>query len=119
MPGYPAGTLANSPARGRSGRLRPWKVVCGFTREAAGSRFWYCCTALARPGVFAVGAPDMAQLLARSQAPVTLARGERDPMNTDEQLARLGAPTATLPGLGHNAHVESPELSITLLDPHR
>jgi pimeloyl-ACP methyl ester carboxylesterase len=71
------------------------------------------------PGAFAVGAPDMAQLLARSQAPVALARGEHDPMNTDEQLARLGVPTVTLPGLGHNAHVESPELSIALLDPHR
>ena len=71
------------------------------------------------PGAFAVGAPDMAQLLARSQAPVTLARGEHDPMNTDEQLARLGVPTIALPGLGHNAHVESPELSIALLDRHR
>jgi len=71
------------------------------------------------PGAFAVGAPDMAQLLARSQAPVTLARGEHDPMNTDEQLAQLGVPTLTLPGLGHNAHVESPERSIALLDPHR
>jgi pimeloyl-ACP methyl ester carboxylesterase len=68
------------------------------------------------PGAFAVGAPDMAQLLGRSQAPVTLARGERDPMNTDHQLTRLGVPTVTLPGLGHNAHVESPELSIALLD---
>jgi pimeloyl-ACP methyl ester carboxylesterase len=71
------------------------------------------------PGAFAVGAPDMAQLLARSQATVTLARGEHDPMNTDEQLARLGAPTVTLPGLGHNAHVESPEVSIALLDPYQ
>jgi len=73
----------------------------------------------ADPGAFVVGAPDMAQLLARSQAPVTLARGECDPMNTDEQLARLGAPTVTLPGLGHNAHVESPDLSIALLEPYR
>jgi pimeloyl-ACP methyl ester carboxylesterase len=71
------------------------------------------------PGAFAVGAPDMAQLLARSQAAVTLARGEHDPMNTDEQLARLGAPVVTLPGLGHNAHIENPEMSIALLDPHR
>jgi pimeloyl-ACP methyl ester carboxylesterase len=61
----------------------------------------------------------MAQLLARSRAPVTLARGEHDPMNTDEQLAALGAPTVALPGLGHDAHVESPELSIALLDRHR
>jgi pimeloyl-ACP methyl ester carboxylesterase len=71
------------------------------------------------PGAFAVGAPDMAQLIARSQALVTLARGELDAMNTDEQLTRLGPPTVTLPGLGHNAHVESPELSITLLDAYR
>jgi pimeloyl-ACP methyl ester carboxylesterase len=71
------------------------------------------------PGAFAVGAPDMPQLLARSQAPVTLARGEHDPMNTDEQLARLGAPTVTLPGLGHNAHAERPEQAIALLDAHR
>jgi pimeloyl-ACP methyl ester carboxylesterase len=71
------------------------------------------------PGAFAVGAPDMAQLLAQSQAAVTLARGEHDAMSTSEQLARLGVPAVTLPGLGHNAHVESPDLSITLLDPYR
>jgi pimeloyl-ACP methyl ester carboxylesterase len=71
------------------------------------------------PGAFAVGAPDMAQLLAESRAMVTLARGEHDPMNTDEQLTRLGAPTVTIPGLGHNAHVESPELSTALLDRYR
>lgn len=70
-------------------------------------------------GAFAVGAPDMAQLLARSRAPVTLARGEHDAMSTSEQLARLGVPAVTLPGLGHNAHVESADLSITLLDPYR
>ena len=68
---------------------------------------------------FAVGAPDMALLLAQSQANVTLARGERDPMNTDEQLAQLGVPTVTLPALGHNAHVENPALSIALLDDYR
>src|SRR5579859_4042181 len=71
------------------------------------------------PRTFAVGAPDMAQLLARSQAAVTLARGEHDPMNTDQQLARLEVPAVTLPGLGHNAHVESPERSIALLDAYR
>ena len=68
------------------------------------------------PCAFAVGAPDMAQLLARSRAPVTLARGELDQMNTDGQLAGLGAATVTLPGLGHNAHVESPAKSAALLD---
>jgi pimeloyl-ACP methyl ester carboxylesterase len=71
------------------------------------------------PGAFAVGAPDMTRLLGQCQAPVTLARGEHDAMNTDEQLAELGVPTVTLPGLGHNAHVQNPRLSSTLLDPHR
>jgi pimeloyl-ACP methyl ester carboxylesterase len=71
------------------------------------------------PGTFAAGAPDMARLLAGSRAPVTLARGEHDPMNTDEQLGQLGAATVTLPGLGHNAHVENPELAITLLSAYR
>ena len=71
------------------------------------------------PGAFAVGAPDMAQLVARTQAPVTLARGERDGMNTDEQLRRFDPGAVTLPGLGHNAHVESPERSISLLDAYR
>jgi pimeloyl-ACP methyl ester carboxylesterase len=71
------------------------------------------------PGAFAIEPPDMPQLLARSQAPVVLARGQHDPMNTDEQLATLGAPAVALRGLGHNAHVESPELSMTLLDANR
>ena len=75
------------------------------------------------PGAFAVGSPDMVQLLAQTRAQtraqVTLARGEHDAMSTGEQLTRLGVPTVTLPGLGHNAHVESPHGSIALLDPHR
>lgn len=67
------------------------------------------------PRAFGVGTPDLAGLVARSPAPVTLARGELDPMNTDEQLARWGVPVVTLPGLGHNAHVEGPERCLTLL----
>jgi len=35
------------------------------------------------PGTFGVGAPDMPALIAASQAEVVLARGERDPMNSD------------------------------------
>jgi pimeloyl-ACP methyl ester carboxylesterase len=73
----------------------------------------------ADPAAFAPGVPDVAGLVARSRAPVTLARGELDPMSTDEQLAGLGAPSVTLPGLGHNAHVQDPELSAALLDPYR
>lgn len=67
------------------------------------------------PRAFGVGAPDMAGLVARSPAAVTLARGEHDPMNSDSQLAQWGVPVVTLPGLGHNAHVESPERCLALL----
>jgi pimeloyl-ACP methyl ester carboxylesterase len=73
----------------------------------------------ADPAAFAPGVPDVARLVAGSRAPVTLARGELDPMNTDEELAGLGAPAVTLPGLGHNAHVQDPGLVATLLDPYR
>jgi len=67
------------------------------------------------PQAFAVGAPDLAGLIANSSAAVTLARGELDPMNSDDQLGQYGVPVVTLPGLGHNAHVESPEQCLTLL----
>jgi pimeloyl-ACP methyl ester carboxylesterase len=67
------------------------------------------------PRAFGVGAPDMAALLAATTATVTLARGELDPMNTDAQYLELGAPTVTLPGLGHNAHVENPAAVLALV----
>ncbi|WP_112248403.1 alpha/beta fold hydrolase [Kribbella monticola] len=60
------------------------------------------------PKAFGVGAPDMPELLRASQASVVLARGELDPMNTDAQLTALHDKVITLPGLGHNAHVEDP-----------
>jgi len=67
------------------------------------------------PAAFAVGRPDMAGLVARSTAPVVLARGEHDPMNTDEQLAALAVEAVTLSGLGHSAHVEEPAACFALL----
>lgn len=69
------------------------------------------------PPTFAVGAPDMAGLLVAARATVILARGEHDQMVTDEQLAELGAPATSLPGLGHNAHVEDPAAVLRLLEP--
>ncbi len=67
------------------------------------------------PLTFAVGAPDMPDLLARCGTQVLLARGEHDPMNTDAQLARLGVPSVTLAGLGHSAHVENPARTLSLV----
>ena len=66
---------------------------------------------------FAVGAPNMPALLAGTGATVVLARGADDPMNTDEQIARLGVSPVTLPGLGHNAHVQNPTACLELLRP--
>ncbi|MER7891490.1 alpha/beta fold hydrolase [Micromonospora sp. NPDC094482] len=71
------------------------------------------------PGAFAVGKPDLPALLAGTDVPVLLARGEHDPMVTDAQLKELGVPVATLPGLGHNAHVEDPAAVLALADPYR
>jgi pimeloyl-ACP methyl ester carboxylesterase len=67
------------------------------------------------PAAFGVGRPDMPRLLAGCPAPLVLARGADDPMNTDEQLAALGVPAVTLAGVGHNAHVQDPELVFALL----
>ncbi|SCF26187.1 alpha/beta fold hydrolase [Micromonospora chokoriensis] len=71
------------------------------------------------PTAFAVGEPDLTALLAATDAPVVLARGEHDPMVSDEQLKEYGVPVVTLPGLGHNAHVEDPAAVLALLDPYR
>ncbi|MEH1014294.1 alpha/beta fold hydrolase [Micromonospora sp. CPCC 206060] len=69
------------------------------------------------PAAFGVGAPDLAALLSAVRCPVTLARGEHDPMVTDAHLAGYGVPVVTLPGLGHNAHVEDPAAVFRALIP--
>jgi pimeloyl-ACP methyl ester carboxylesterase len=71
------------------------------------------------PAAFGVGEPGLPALLAATDVPVLLARGEHDPMVTDAQLKELGVPVVTLPGLGHNAHVEDPEAVLALVDPYR
>ena len=67
------------------------------------------------PRTFAVGVPEMVGLLAAAGCPVVLARGEHDPMVGHDQLAALVPDAVTLPGLGHNAHVEDPAAVLALL----
>lgn len=67
------------------------------------------------PRTFAVGVPDMVGLLAGAGCPVVLARGEHDPMVSHDELAALVPHAVTLPGLGHNAHVEDPAAVLALL----
>ncbi|TGN65689.1 alpha/beta fold hydrolase [Nocardioides eburneiflavus] len=66
------------------------------------------------PRTFGVGVPDMAGLLAGVSCPVVLARGEHDPMVSRADLAELTPHPVTLPGLGHNAHVEDPTAVLAL-----
>lgn len=67
------------------------------------------------PRTAAVGAPPMRSLLAAAAAPVVLARGEHDGLVTAEQLRELVGDPVDLPGIGHNAHVESPDDVVGLL----
>ena len=64
---------------------------------------------------FGVGAPDLPGLVAASRAPVVLARGEHDAMVTTGQLDDVVPGAVVLPGCGHNAHVERPDLVAGLL----
>ncbi len=68
------------------------------------------------PRAFGVGAPDVAGLMAASRAEVVLAAGERDPMCPPEHLREVAPDGVVLPGVGHNAHVESPSTLWPILD---
>jgi pimeloyl-ACP methyl ester carboxylesterase len=66
------------------------------------------------PRTFGVGVPNMAELLRAVSCRVTLARGEYDALVSHHDLAELVPNPVTLPGLGHNAHVEEPRVVIGL-----
>ncbi|PZF98319.1 alpha/beta fold hydrolase [Micromonospora deserti] len=100
---------------GLSGLLAPDHPVVNAGLRQAGGRWRLAMD----PAAFGVGEPDLRALLAASDVPVVLARGEHDPMVTDAQLEELGVPVVTLPGVGHNAHVEDPEAVLALLDAYR
>ncbi len=91
-------------------------ITRGGLREQGGR--WRTTTVDSR--VTAAGAPDMGALLAGAGCPVTLARGEHDPVCAEEGLrtveAETGcAPHVTLTGLGHHPHVEDPDAVMSLL----
>ena len=68
------------------------------------------------PRTFAVAGAPFASLAASSTARVLLARGERDPMVSLQEL-RMHAPQACdIAGAGHNAHIEEPGTVLTLLE---
>ena len=71
----------------------------------------------ADPATIGVGAPDMRALLDAAEAPVVLARGEHDPLQTTAQLRALDPNAVELTGLGHNAQVEDPGAVWELVSP--
>ena len=63
----------------------------------------------ADPAIYAVGRPPVAELVQAAGCEVMLACGEHDKMVSAGELSALDAAARQLPGLGHNAQVESPE----------
>ena len=66
------------------------------------------------PATFGVGVPDMRSLIGVVSCPIVLARGEYDRLVSHEELASLVTDPVTLPGLGHNSHVEDPQAVLAL-----
>jgi pimeloyl-ACP methyl ester carboxylesterase len=69
------------------------------------------------PGTFAVAGAPFASLAAAANAPVVLARGERDPMVSLEELRAHARQAYDIPGAGHNVHVEDPRAVLGLIEP--
>ncbi len=68
------------------------------------------------PATFAVAGAPFASLASAAQARVVLARGERDPMVSFEELRAHASQAHDIAGAGHNAHVESPRAVLGLIE---
>ena len=68
------------------------------------------------PGTFAVAGAPFGSLLVACQSPVVLARGERDPMVSLQELRAHAPLSYDIPGTGHSAHVEQPDALLALID---
>lgn len=66
-------------------------------------------TAALDPAAFAVGAPDMAELIRRAPCPVHLACGEGDPMVGVERMRDFDPGAIAIADAGHNAMVDRPD----------
>lgn len=68
------------------------------------------------PGTFAVAGAPFASLASAAQAPLVLARGERDPMVSFEELRAHARTAYDIQGAGHNVHVEDPRAVLGLIE---
>lgn len=81
----------------------------GTVRDGAGFRL------AADPATVGVEVPPFAALLAAARCPVLAARGEHDPLVSSTELRAVPG-AVDVAGLGHNPHVESPQVLVTLID---
>ena len=120
--------LAARPVRWYATEEEAWsryRRVSGLSAEIAPGQEWLARGALEAgsgwrlaqdPRTFAVAGAPFASLAASAAPRILLARGERDPMVSLEEL-RMHAPWADdIPGAGHNAHVEDPRAVVALLE---
>jgi pimeloyl-ACP methyl ester carboxylesterase len=97
---------------GLKGLLDPASPAAAVGVVEEGGRFRLA----ADPGISGVVGPAIEDVVAAMRAPLRLAAGERDPMVTLEQMRRFDRDAVLLPGVGHNPHVEAPELVWRLLE---
>lgn len=102
-----------------------YRRVSGLTPDIASSREWLARGAvqgeegwrLAQdPRTFAVAGAPFASLAASATAPILLARGERDPMVSLQELAVHSRQAHDIRAVGHNAHIEDPGAVAALLE---
>jgi pimeloyl-ACP methyl ester carboxylesterase len=120
--------LAARPVRWYATEEEAWtryRRVSGLTAEIAPGEEWLGRGAVKAesgwrlaqdPRTFAVAGAPFASLVASATAPVLLARGERDPMVSLEELRTHAPHACSIPGTGHNAHVEDPAAVVALLE---
>jgi pimeloyl-ACP methyl ester carboxylesterase len=112
---YPTGEEAWARYRRVSGLAADIAPDEGWLARGAvhGERGWRLAQ---DPRTFAVAGAPFASLAASATVPVLLARGERDPMVSLQEL-RLHVPRAhDIAGAGHNAHIEEPAAVVALLE---
>jgi len=68
------------------------------------------------PRTFAVAGAPFASLAASATATILLARGERDPMVSLQELRAHASQVHDIKGAGHNVHIEDPAAVVALLE---
>jgi pimeloyl-ACP methyl ester carboxylesterase len=102
-----------------------YRRVSGLSRDIAAGQEWLARGAVQGEGgwrlaqdprTFAVAGAPFASLAASATVPIALARGERDPMVSLQELRMHTRQAHDIRGAGHNAHIEQPGAVAALLE---